>query len=78
VENATQAAARDILVHGMTLAENKGFQIVGSVHDEILTSQRPLKKFNHEALIKCMTNLPEWAEGLPLNASGYTEQRYRK
>lgn len=78
VENATQATARDILVHGMKLAESRGFKIVGSVHDEILTCQRPLKKFNHEALIHCMTNLPKWAQGLPLNAAGYTEQRYRK
>ena len=78
VENATQAAARDILVHGMKKAENEGFQIVGSVHDEILTCQRPLKKYNHKNLIRCMTDLPDWAEGLPLRASGYTERRYRK
>lgn len=78
VENATQAAARDILVHGMKLAEKKGFKIIGSVHDEILTSQRTYKKHNHEYLVECMTTLPAWAEGLPLKAEGYTEKRYRK
>jgi len=78
VENATQATARDILVHGMKLAEEKGFKIIGSVHDEILTSQRTYKRHNHEYLIKCMTALPTWAPGLPLKAAGYTEKRFKK
>lgn len=79
VENATQATARDILVHGMKLAEKKGFKIIGSVHDEILTSQRTYKlKHNFKRLIECMTALTDWTGGLPLKATGYTEKRYKK
>ena len=78
VENATQATAREILVHGMHKAEDFGFKLVGSVHDEILTSQRNKRKYNHKKLILCMTDLPYWAKGLPLKASGYTERRYKK
>lgn len=78
VENATQATAREVLAHGMMVADSRGFLIVGSVHDEILSCQRPLKKYNFKALNAAMTLLPAWADGLPLGAAGYTEQRYKK
>lgn len=78
VENATQATARDILVYGMKISERRGFKLVGSVHDEILSCQKPLKKYHSDKLIKCMTTNPYWASGLPLKAEGYTERRYRK
>jgi DNA polymerase len=78
VENATQATSRDVLVYGMHRAREKYFKIFMTIHDEIATRQRKLKKFTHEALVECMTYRPPWAEGLPLSASGYTEQRFKK
>lgn len=78
VENATQAVSRDILVHGMRLVEDYGFQIVGHVHDEIITEQRPAKKRSAVVLSNLMSTRPSWAPDLPLAAQGFEADRYRK
>lgn len=78
VENATQATAREVIAHDMVLVDQAGFEIVGSVHDEILTCQKPYKKYHHSKLSALMATQPAWAEGLPLGAKGYTEMRYKK
>lgn len=77
-ENATQAVSRDILVHGMRLVEDYGFQIVGHVHDEIITEQRPAKKRSAAVLSNLMSTRPSWAPDLPLAAQGFEADRYRK
>ena len=77
-ENATQGAARDILAHGMRLAENAGYKIVLSVHDELLTEVPDSPEFNHETLSKIMSTNPPWAPELPLAAAGFEAYRYRK
>ena len=77
-ENATQAVSRDILVHGMRLVEDYGFQIVGHVHDEIITEQRPAKKRSAVVLSNLMSTRPSWAPDLPLAAQGFEADRYRK
>ena len=77
VENATQATAREVLAHGMVLAEERGFLIVGSVHDELLTCQED-QTLTHVELSEAMATNPPWADGLPLGAKGYTERRYKK
>ena len=78
VENAIQAISRDILATNMPHVEAAGFKIVTSIHDELLTEQRTAKKYNADALCRLMTRVPAWAQGLPLNATGYTAARYRK
>lgn len=75
-ENATQAAAADILIEAMKPIEDAGFEIVLSVHDEFIT-EAPLNK-THEELERLMATPPAWAEDLPLAAAGYTALRYRK
>lgn len=77
-ENITQAVSRDILAHSMALAEAKGFCIVGSVHDELITEQRPAKIRSPEVLSRILATQPPWAEGLPLGAHGYQATRYKK
>ncbi len=74
-ENVTQSCARDILTHGMLKADERGLPIVMTVHDEIVCETDGDEL---EALIECMTDLPDWAEGLPLAATGYVADRYRK
>lgn len=76
VENATQAAAADILIGAMDSIERAGFRIVLSVHDEFIT-EAPLSKDNTE-LEKLMATPPAWAPDLPLAAAGFTSMRYRK
>lgn len=77
VENIVQATARDILVEGMYQAEQHGYRVIGTVHDEILTEQLPDEGSIHE-LEKIVCQLPSWANGLPISAEGFESYRYRK
>ena len=78
VENATQAAARDILTCGMRHAEAAGYPIVLHVHDELLCETPDSPEYTHEGLAKLMSTGPQWAVGLPLAAAGFETKRYRK
>lgn len=78
VENATQATARDVLAYNMPLAEEKGFTLIGSVHDELLSLTRKAKKYDVSILNKILTRNPPWATDLPLGAAGYNGPRYKK
>jgi DNA polymerase len=77
-ENCTQAFARDILAYNMPRIEAEGYQIVLSVHDELLTETPDSDEFNHTRLSELMSTVPPWAEGLPLAAAGFECLRYRK
>jgi hypothetical protein len=77
-ENATQAAARDVLAYGMRKAEEAGYFIVLHVHDELITETPDDPAFTHEGLAAIMAHGPQWSVGLPLAAAGYETARYRK
>jgi DNA polymerase len=77
-ENATQAAARDVLAANMPAVERDGYEIVLTVHDELLTETPDQPAFSHERLAELMTTVPAWAPGLPLAAAGFETARYRK
>lgn len=75
-ENADQAISRDLLAHGIKLAEREGLKVRLHVHDEIQTlSPEKRAKDDLKLLIECMTVVPKWAPGLPLGAAG-TVSRY--
>jgi len=78
VENITQAMARDVLVHGMMLAEKAGYAIVLTVHDEIVAEVPDSEKYSAEELCRIMSTVPSWAPGLPLAAGGFETDRYHK
>ena len=75
-ENATQAVALDVLAEAMPRIEAEGFRIVLSIHDEFIT-EAGLDKTEHD-LVRLMATTPPWGAGLPLNAAGFTADRYRK
>ena len=77
VENLTQATARDILVNGMMKADAAGYEIIAHVYDEILT-EVPKGFGDVGEFERLICELPAWAEGLPLTASGWRGKRYRK
>lgn len=77
-ENITQAGSRDVIAHGMVLAEDAGYENLISIHDELLTETPDVPEFNVEGLSACMSAVPEWATGLPLAAAGFEDTRYRK
>ena len=76
VENIIQAIGRDLLTHALVNVERAGFRTVTHVHDEIVTETTG--GLTVERLSSLMCDLPDWAEGLPVKAAGYTTQRYRK
>lgn len=78
VENATQAASRDVLAHGMLEAEQAGYSVVLSVHDELLCEVPDEARYTADELGQIMATNPEWAEGLPLAAAGFETHRYKK
>ena len=86
VENADQAASRDVLAHGMVkadevlsvLSDDPTDGIVLTVHDEIITQVPDDDGFGHRELAELMSIVPPWAEGLPLAAKGFDTYRYRK
>ncbi len=77
VSNCVQAIARDLLAHGIKQSERAGYPVIGHVHDEIITEvPRGFGDVNDFERLIC--ELPEWAAGVPLTASGWRGKRYRK
>lgn len=73
-ENVTQAVARDVLAEAIIRLQDCGKEVVGHVHDEVLVlGEEPI-----EDIVKIMVESPTWAEGLPINAEGFTTRMYRK
>ena len=77
-ENITQAAARDVLAANMPRVEAAGYEIVLSVHDELICEAPDTDDFTADGLCDLMATVPEWAEGLPLASAGFESKRYRK
>lgn len=77
-ENVTQAVARDVLAASMPTIEAAGYEIVLTVHDEVITEAPDSPEFNADHLADLMAANPPWAEGLPLAAAGFEAYRYRK
>lgn len=78
VENITQAVARDILAYALVRLESAGWEVVLHAHDEVVCELDDCDPRGHTELNRVLATPPPWAEGLPLAASGYTSQRYKK
>jgi DNA polymerase len=79
VENGDQGEARDILVHGMKLADQRGFEIVGTTYDELITLVPLDSNLGIKELCECMSDPPARYNGqLPLSANGFEDVVYRK
>ena len=76
-ENVVQATARDLMATAMMALELKGYNVILSVHDEII-SEVPDDFGSLEEMIEIMTRVPAWADGCPVNAEGKVGKRYRK
>ena len=77
-ENITQAAARDVLASSMQPIEDEGYEIVLTVHDEIIAEAPDTDQFTTGHMAALMSAVPSWAAGLPLAAAGFEGYRYRK
>lgn len=78
-ENACQAVARDVLANGMVLCEENGYEIVMTIHDEILAEVLDTDNYSVKTMAGYMSRVPDWADDdLPLSAAGFETYRYRK
>lgn len=79
VENITQAVARDCLAYAIQGLTDAGYHIVMHVHDEVVMEvQLGDPKRGLAQAIEIMCRVPPWAQGLPLNAAGFTCKYYQK
>lgn len=77
-ENVNQAMGRDVMASNMPRIEQAGYEIVLSVHDELLTETPDAPEYDADGLSALLATVPEWAPGLPLAAAGFEAYRYRK
>jgi DNA polymerase len=75
--NAVQGTARDIEAEAMIRTEAAGYANVLNVHDEIV-AEVPIDFGSVLEYEKLVTQLPTWAEGLPIAAKAWSGHRYRK
>lgn len=76
VENIVQSISRDILCCAMRKLNEKGFDIVMHVHDEVVL-EVPLEVTVTD-ICTLMNQTPTWAQGLLLRADGFECNFYKK
>lgn len=77
--NIVQASAADLLIHAMFNLESAGFPVVLTVHDEILAEpDEDRDDLSAARFEEVMSQLPPWAEGLPVAVSAWEDKRYVK
>jgi len=81
-ENIVQKVSRDFLAPAIVRAEKAGYEVVLTVHDELLSLIKPKwydRPEDHERYYKwLLTVLPPWAQDFPLAASVWSGPRYTK
>lgn len=77
-ENLAQATAREVMARNMLRINRAGYNIVLSVHDELLTEVPDSDEFSVDGLSELLATPPEWCADMPLAAAGFEAYRYRK
>ncbi len=77
-ENLCQAVARDVLFYNAPAVEATGYDIVLSIHDELITEAPDTDDYSADELSRLIATPPAWAEGMPLAAAGFSAYRYKK
>lgn len=78
VENITQAVARDLMADAMLRCHQDGlYDVILSVHDELI-AECDEGEGSVEDFEATMAHTPDWAEGCPIAAEGWSGHRYRK
>lgn len=77
-ENIVQAIARDCLSNALMQLAGHGYKINFHIHDEVVMEipRGGTQSLEEAILLMCIN--PVWAQGLPLNADGFTGDYYKK
>ena len=72
-ENLTQAVGRDCLAFALDNLRRAGYRVVFHVHDEVIIELPDTQDADAalDDVVRIMSKVPPWAEGLPLNAAGW-------
>lgn len=73
-ENVTQGGARDVLAAALVRLDDRGYPVVGHVHDEAIVDG----DWDVDEIARVMCEPELWMAGLPLSAEGFVCERYRK
>jgi DNA polymerase len=76
-ENVTQAVARDIMADAMLRMDDLGWDVVLTVHDEVVC-ELPTASVSPEQYGAVMRTLADCYAGLPVAAEAVRAPRYRK
>ena len=78
-QSAVQGTARDFLAVAMINLEKAGYEVINSIHDEVLLL---VEEQSGESALADVVNImitpPTWAPDFPLAAEGWYGKRYRK
>ena len=78
-QSAVQGTARDCLAVAMLNLEKAGYEVINSIHDEVLLLVEEQSAESALAdVVNIMTTPPTWAPDFPLAAEGWHGKRYRK
>jgi DNA polymerase len=81
-ENIVQGIARDFLAPAIVRAEQNGYPVILTVHDELLSLIKPnwySKPSDYERYFQwLLTQLPSWATDFPMAATTWYGDRYTK
>lgn len=72
-ENLTQAVGRGCLAFALDNLRRAGYRVVFHVHDEVIIELPDTQDADTalQDVVRIMSIVPPWAEGLPLNAAGW-------
>lgn len=76
-QNCVGGISRDLLAAAMNRHEKAGYEVILTVHDEII-AERNIGEGNILEFNKLMKTVPKWATGCPVDVEGWSGLRYRK
>lgn len=77
-ENADQASSRDLLAEAMyRVDQDERFDLLLSIHDEVI-AEAPIGTMSVPEFEAIMSEVPIWANGMPIEAEGWKGPRLRK
>ena len=79
-QSAVQGTARDFLANAMLNLELNGYEVINSIHDEVLllANEEGAEEALENDVMHIMTHPPKWAPDFPLAAEGWVSKRYKK